>query len=656
MTIFSVFIDDGCITCDACEEAAPDIFEVTEDTCFIKPDARLDGGYDRNIAKSGLKPDVVSSLSDDIFDAADACPVDVIIVVEGTGEEAPEPEEEAVPEPEVEIVSEESEEITGDDLESLLTAGDRKMSILFGSQSGNSEELAAKFAKRATDYGLDATVHDMDGFDLPSLSGMKRVLIICSTWGEGEMPDNAEELWLQASADSAPNLSGVNFSILALGDTSYEFYCQSGKDWDDRLQQLGATRLLDRVDCDVDYDSSAAAWAIDALAVMAAVDGSGQFHEDQVEPIKDLVSGSAAAGAAGEDGFTVPETAAEVIQAEISIFRYDPVSATAGKDTWVCALPGNMSVLESLRALKETHDGTLTFRDGPSDDPATAISVNGRLILPGGVRLDSAAPIRDGGLRLRIEPLPSFDVIRDLVVDHWPLERGRESSKPWMVAATREGADTAQGVLGTMDPSTADMLHSITDFCSAPLLHSCSDTTPHSEGYLGPAVLARIWARINDPRSSESSIVVMQDIMDSNEGIKAETDLASIRRQNGSTRIIADALLDARTSTLSRGAFNGRHGKHVWWYSWSVKSSGRVNDTVIYRQVLGPMGLLGNLFSGVTARMVFGFTRTGGNVFNGMLGMLAPPAGIGKMPKQFNSSVDDHHEVVAIFNEVDGRF
>ena len=656
MAIFSVFIDDGCIVCNACEEAAPDIFEVTEDTCFIKPDARLDGGYDRNVGKSGLKPDVVSSLSDDIFDAADACPVDVIIVVEGTGEEVPEAAEEAAPEPEVEIVSEESEEITGDDLESLLTAGDRTMSILFGSQSGNSEELAAKFAKRATDYGLDATVHDMDGFDLSALPGMKRVLIICSTWGEGEMPDNAEELWLQASADSAPNLSGVNFSILALGDTSYEFYCESGKDWDNRLQHLGATRLLDRVDCDVDYDSSAAAWAIDALAVMAAVDGSGQFHENQVEAIKDRVSGSAAAGAAGEDGFTVPETAAEAIQAEISIFRYDPVSATAGKDTWVCALPGHMSVLESLRALKETHDGTLTFRDGPSDDPATAISVNGRLILPGSVRLDSAAPIRDGGLRLRIEPLPSFDVIRDLVVDHWSLERGRESSRPWMIAATRGGADTAQGVLGTMDPSTADMLHSITDFCSAPLLHSCSDATPHSEVYLGPAVLARIWARINDPRSSESSIAVMQDIMDSNGGIKAETDLASIRRQNGSARIIADALLDARTSTLSRGAFNGRHGKHVWWYSWSVKSSGRVNDTVIYRQVLGPMGLLGNLFSGVTARMVFGFTRTGGNVFNGMLGMLAPPAGIGKMPKQFNSSVDDHHEVVAIFNEVDGRF
>ena len=320
----------------------------------------------------------------------------------------------------------------------------------------------------------------MDGFDLSALPGMKRVLIICSTWGEGEMPDNAEELWQQASADSAPQLPGVSFSVLALGDTSYEFYCESGKDWDNRLQQLGAIRLVDRADCDVDYDSSAAAWAIDALAAMAAVDGSGEFHEGQVEAIKDRVSGSAAAGAAGEDGFTVPETAADAIQAEISIFRYDPVSATTGKDTWICALPGNMSVLESLRVLKETHDGTLTFRDGPSDAPTTAISVNGRLILPGSVRLDSVTPIRDGGLRLRIEPLPAFDVVRDLVVDHWSLERGRESSKPWMVAATREGVDTTQGVMGTMDPSTADMLHSITDFCSAPLLHSCSDATPHS--------------------------------------------------------------------------------------------------------------------------------------------------------------------------------
>ena len=655
MSIFSVYIEEGCITCDACEEAAPDVFEVTDDTCYIKPDARLDGGYDRNTEKSGLKPDVISTLADDIMDAADGCPVDVIILVEeAEGDAAPEPEVVEADEPVIEAAVEEATE-TGEGLEGLLSSGDRSLNILFGSQSGNSEELAAKFAKRAADYGMEATVHDMDGFDLSSMSSMKRVLIICSTWGEGDMPDNAEELWQEAISDSAPKLDGTFFSVLALGDTSYEFFCESGKDWDQRLEQLGATRLVDRVDCDVDYDAMAEAWAIDALAVMAAVDGSGTFHEDQVEAIKDHAGGTAVV-ASGEDGFTVPSLETDAVQVEISIFRYDPESSTTGRDTWVCALPGNLSVMGALRALKDTHDGSLTFRDGPDDDPTTAISVNGRLILPGSVSIDSAASHRADSLQLRIEPLPAFDVVRDLVVDLWPMERSRESSQPWMIAATRAGANTSQGVIGTMEPSVADHLHSITDFCSAPLLHSSSDATPHSDEYMGPAVLARTWARVNDPRSSARSISVLQEIMDSPSGIKAETDLASIRRQNASSRIISDALLDARTATLGRDAFNGRHGKHVWWYSWSVKSSGMVNDTVLYRQVLGPLGLFGNLFSGVTARMVLGFTRTGGNMFNGMLGMFAPPAGIGKMPKQFNSSVANHHEVVAIFNEVDGRF
>ena len=654
MSIFSVYIEDGCITCDACEEAAPDVFEVTDDTCFIKPDARIDGGYDRNTEKSGLKPDVISTLSDDIMDAADACPVDVIILVEESGEDASETEVTEAAEPEAESVVEEPEE-QAEGLEGLLSSGDRALNIMFGSQSGNSEELAAKFAKRASDYGLEATVHDMDGFDLSSLSSMKRVLIICSTWGEGDMPDNAEELWLEANSDSAPRLDETFFSVLALGDTSYEFFCQSGMEWDERLEHLGATRLVGRADCDVDYDAVAEAWALDSLAAMAAVDGNGTYLEDQVENIKDHVSGSIVV-AAGEDGFTVPSLEVDAVQVEISIFRYNPERATTGRDTWVCALPRNLSVMGALRALKGTHDGSLTFRDGPDDDPTTAISVNGRLILPGCVSINSAASTRGDSLQLRIEPLPAFDVIRDLVVDLWSVERSRESSKPWMVAATRQGANTSQGVIGTMDPAVADLLHSITDFCSAPLLHSSSDATPHSDGYMGPAVLARTWARMNDPRSSARSISAMQEVMDSQSGIKAETDFASIRRQNASSRIISEALLDARTSTLSRDAFNGRHGKHVWWYSWSVKSSGRVNDTVLYRQVLGPLGLFGNLFSGVTARMVLGFTRTGGNAFNGMLGMVAPPAGIGKMPKQFNSSVDNHHEVVAIFNEVDGRF
>ena len=82
----------------------------------------------------------------------------------------------------------------GEGIEEFLGSGDRSLDVLFGSQSGNAEGLASKFVKTAKSYGLEGSVHDMDGFDFNSLSSKKRVIIVCSTWGEGEQPDNAEEL------------------------------------------------------------------------------------------------------------------------------------------------------------------------------------------------------------------------------------------------------------------------------------------------------------------------------------------------------------------------------------------------------------------------------------------------------------------------------
>ena len=547
------------------------------------------------------------------------------------------------------------EAATSGDLDGLVSSGDRSLVLLFGSQSGNSEGLVSKISKDAKAYGLEGEIHDMDGFDFNSLSDKRRVLIVCSTWGEGEMPDNAEDLWQFAASEAASKLEGVHFAICALGDTSYEFFCQSGKDWDGRFEELGATRIIERLDCDVDYDDPAAEWLLEALPALAAVDSTGHFHEEMVDSIKMYASGTSV-GVEGEDGFTIPEIRSEPIQVEASIFRFDPMTSTHGVDTWVCSLPGHLSVLDVLRTLKSTQDGTLTFRDGSVDDPNTAISVNGRLILPGRCRLDAIVPIRGGALSLRVEPLPGFEVIRDLAIDPWSLERRREESHPWMVAATREGSHTPQGVMGTMDPSDASRIHSMRDFCSQNILHSSSDAVPHANGYLGPAVIASSWSRRKDPRTSPSKVADIDKLLASPKGIKAETDLAPIKRQPSVPRSISDSLLEAKNSVLTGEGFNGKHGKHVWWYTWTVKSSGMVNDTVIYRQAMGPFALLGNLFSGVTARMVLGFTRTGGNMFNGMLGMVAPPAGIGKMPKQFNSSIDNHHEVVAIFNEMDGRF
>ena len=540
-------------------------------------------------------------------------------------------------------------------LEDFLNSGDRSLEVLFGSQSGNAEGLASKIAKIAKSYGLQGNVHDMDGFDFNSLSSKKRVIIVCSTWGEGEQPDNAEELWKFANSGAATRLEGTHFAVCALGDTSYELFCESGKEWDGLFEKLGATRIVERIDCDVDYDAPASEWTLKALPALAAVDSTGQFYEDMVEDIVQFASGSSV-GAGGEDGFTVPVIEAEPIQVEVSIFRFDPSDNTTGRDSWACSIPGHLSVLEALRAIKETHDGTLSFRDGNDDDPTTAISVNGRLIIPGRVRIDSVVTSRGDSMKLRIDPIPGSEVIRDLIVDHWALERKRESSRPWMVAATREGIQTPQGVFGSMSQSTALRIHSLADYDSAPLLHSSSDAVPYANGFLGPAVLASTWARRNDPRTAPERVVELDAILGSSNGIKAETDLAPIFRREGYSKSVSEGLLEARTSAIENDSFNGKLGKHVWWYCWTVKSSGKVNDTVLYRQVLGPIGLLGNLFSGVTARMFLGFTRTGGNVLNSLQGMVAPPAGIGKMPRQLNSSVANHHQVIAIYNEMDGRF
>ena len=80
------------------------------------------------------------------------------------------------------------------DVKSFATEGDRDIHILYGSQSGNSEGLADKWKREAIKYGLNPTVHDMDGFDINSMSEMSRVMIVCSTWGEGEMPDNGNTI------------------------------------------------------------------------------------------------------------------------------------------------------------------------------------------------------------------------------------------------------------------------------------------------------------------------------------------------------------------------------------------------------------------------------------------------------------------------------
>ncbi|MEC1238314.1 sulfite reductase flavoprotein subunit alpha, partial [Bacillus paralicheniformis] len=136
----------------------------------------------------------------------------------------------------------------------------KEVTILFGSQTGNAQGLAENAAKTLTERDFQVTVSAMSDFKPNQLKKLKNLLIVVSTHGEGDPPDNALSFHEFLHGRRAPKLDDFRYSVLALGDTSYEFFCQTGKEFDQRLGELGGTRLHPRVDCDLDYDEPAAAW------------------------------------------------------------------------------------------------------------------------------------------------------------------------------------------------------------------------------------------------------------------------------------------------------------------------------------------------------------------------------------------------------------
>jgi len=144
----------------------------------------------------------------------------------------------------------------------LPTASTKRKSllILFGSQTGGAEALARRLAMQASRRGFAARALGMEDHNSINFSAEGRIAIVTSTYGDGEMPDNAQAFWNLLASESAPVLKAVEFSVLALGDTSYAKFCQAGKEFDRRLEELGAKRIYSRVDCDVDYEGKSKAW------------------------------------------------------------------------------------------------------------------------------------------------------------------------------------------------------------------------------------------------------------------------------------------------------------------------------------------------------------------------------------------------------------
>ncbi|SFL68834.1 sulfite reductase (NADPH) flavoprotein alpha-component [Gracilibacillus orientalis] len=144
----------------------------------------------------------------------------------------------------------------------------RTVTILYGSETGNGQALSEQLSKQLKDLQRDVTISSMDDFKPKKLKEVEDLLIITATHGEGDPPDNAIQFHEFLHSRKAPKLENVNFSVLSLGDESYEHFCQTGKDFDKRLEELGATRIHPRVDCDVDYEELAEEWITEVLAIL----------------------------------------------------------------------------------------------------------------------------------------------------------------------------------------------------------------------------------------------------------------------------------------------------------------------------------------------------------------------------------------------------
>lgn len=144
------------------------------------------------------------------------------------------------------------------------------ITLLSASQTGNARRVAEALRDDLQAAQLNVKLVNAGDYKFKQIASEKLLIVVTSTQGEGEPPEEAVALHKFLLSKKAPKLEGTAFAVFGLGDTSYEFFCQSGKDFDSRLAELGGERLLDRVDSDVEYQGAAAEWRTRVVEVLKA--------------------------------------------------------------------------------------------------------------------------------------------------------------------------------------------------------------------------------------------------------------------------------------------------------------------------------------------------------------------------------------------------
>jgi sulfite reductase (NADPH) flavoprotein alpha-component len=211
-----------------------------------------------------------------------------------------------------------------------------KLLIMYATESGNSEALAAKAKADAQKRGFAVKVLDLGDATPEALKAAGNIIAIISTWGDGEPPQRAAPFYRAFMAETAPRLEGVTFGVLALGDSSYAQFCETGKQFDARLSALGATRAVPLIELDLDYEPAAKTWLTTTLEKLAPKDAGSVIHVDFVaKPAAAAASKTAPffAEITAHHKLTSERAANEIYHLELSLegsgLTYEPGDALA---------------------------------------------------------------------------------------------------------------------------------------------------------------------------------------------------------------------------------------------------------------------------------------------------------------------------------------